>query len=412
MMDAKEWGNCAPMTMTAPDDVPASLRVLNVTYHADIQYGGLVRSVPGLCLATNSIRGVESEILAMAGKDERSFDHAFVQLKGKVLRERGPRGFSDLLAFGTFARVVSRFDLVMVHGIWAPNSIAVSLASRLARRPYIANVHGSLSKWALGSKTIRKRLYWWAAESRTINRAACVRALTTTEAEDYRRAGVNRPICVIPNGVDIDLDADPSLFFSQYPELQGHRIVVFLGRLVLNKGVDLLCEAWKAVYARHKDARLVIAGPNANGTEAQLRRRVAELGISGSVHFPGPVYGASKASLLQAAELFVLPSRSEGFSMAILEAMAAGLAIIITRECNFNDVAQTGGGAIIERTASALSEALDRMLAQSTAAVRHLGQKNRERARAVYSWQIVARQAIEMYQWVLGGSRPSSFPIL
>lgn len=387
------------------------MKVLYVTYHADVRFGGLVRSVPGLALAASKVPGVSVELVAIVRGEEADFDPAFFEVGGTVLRATGPRGVCDLLVLRTLRREVRRFDLVAVHGIWAPHSCAASVSAALAGRPYVTNVHGSLAKWALGRKRLRKKLYWWAMERRSMNRAACVRALTVAEANDCRRAGVERPICVIPNGINTDSEADPSEFLKKWPHLGQHRMVLFLGRLAENKGPTLLCEAWREVWFRHKEARLIIAGPDADGTERVLRRRVAELGISNSVVFVGPVYGMLKASLLNAAEVFVLPSRSEGFSMAILEAMAAGLAVIATRECNVDDIVMTRGGVLVERTRSDLAEALDSVLSKSTAELRLWGRRNREHAVSAYSWSRIGAQAVDMYRWALGGPRPTSCPV-
>src|SRR5262249_23304811 len=151
--------------------------------------------------------------------------------------------------------------------------------------------------------------------------------------------GLKGPVAVIPNGVTPPgQHISERLFFERYPDLRGRRIVIFLSRVHHKKGLDILCKAWQRVWPLFRDTHLVIAGPDFENTLASIEALMSELGIGDGVTITGMLEGEMKWSALAASRLFVLPSHSEGFSMAILEAMATGLPVLATHPCNFPEI--------------------------------------------------------------------------
>jgi glycosyltransferase involved in cell wall biosynthesis len=264
-----------------------------------------------------------------------------------------------------------------------------------------------LEEWAMRSKWLKKAVYSLFIERRNLSRATCVRALTRTEVDDYRRFGLRNKVAVIPNGVDPPQTSDASRFLGAYPNLAGKRIVLFLSRLIYKKGLDLLCHAWSAISRKFPEAHLVIAGPD-YGSRGPIERLVDELGLRRSVTFPGMLASDLKWSALAAAEAFVLPSRSEGFSMAALEAIAAGVPVILTRQCNFPEVAAVGCGWVIEPDVAQLQGALEECLGAPAAERTRRSESGRLLAARRYSWPVIGAQMGEVYQWLLGGREPQS----
>ena len=204
-----------------------------------------------------------------------------------------------------------------------------------------------LEPWALQNHRWRKELYARLVERKNLKRAFCLRALTETEALQYRSFGFRGRIAVIPNGVDFPVRHNPELLLSRHPELRGKRVVLFLGRLHRKKGLDLLISAWRTVASQSRDAHLLLAGPDSDGTLAEAKSAVTNHGITSSVTFSGALNDDLKISALACASGFVLPSRSEGFSAAVLEALASGLPAVITSHCNFPDVATQRCGWVV-----------------------------------------------------------------
>lgn len=127
------------------------------------------------------------------------------------------------------------------------------------------------------------------------------------------------------------LGTDGEVLGDIFPTIRGKTIFLFLGRLnVKQKGLDFLVDSFSRATVDRNDVILVLAGPDERGGEQEVRDLVAKHGLSQKVLFTGYVTGGLKASLLAAADVFLLPSRSEGASMALVEALYMGLPVIVT----------------------------------------------------------------------------------
>jgi len=180
------------------------------------------------------------------------------------------------------------------------------------------------------------------------------------------------------------------------------RIAVFLGRVHGKKGLLPLLEAWSTIRQTSPEWHLVIAGPDEAGHAAEVASRADQLQLSDSVSLVGPVYGAEKQALLRAASVFVLPSFSEGFSVAVLEAMAAELPVLITPGCNFPEAGAAGAAAIVEPTLEGIRDGLGGLLLMPDYEREEMGRRGHHLVLTKYSWETVAQQMLAVYQWVLG----------
>jgi glycosyltransferase involved in cell wall biosynthesis len=241
--------------------------------------------------------------------------------------------------------------------------------------------------------------------------AACLQALTRAEVDDYRRFRLINPVAVIPNGVDVPIGVTPDVFLETWPALKGKRLIVFLSRLHPKKGLDLLCLSWSRLRRKFPEHHLVLAGPDFDRTRASIEELVNMLDMRDCVTFTGMLTAQMKWSLLAAAEVFVLPSYSEGFSVAILEAMAMALPVIITKPCNFPEVSERGSGVVVAAEPRAFETALAWMLSVSAAERREIGRKGQDLILERYTWKRVGRQLAEVYDWALGGEMPTGVPV-
>lgn len=308
-------------------------------------------------------------------------------------------------------RDVRDYDVIHSHSVWTlPNHYAC-LAGRRAKRPFMFTAHGTLEPWAMQRSGWKKRLVWRWFQRRDLRDAACIQVNSRREAEGVRRQGLSNPLPVIPNGVDLAPFADPheDHLRNRFPELRGRRIALFLSRVHQKKGLDHLIEAWSRLAGAYGDTwRLVIVGPD-DGHEAVARRAVAELGVAESVVFVGPLSGDEKAAALEHADLFALPSFSEGFSMAILEAMAARLPVLITPGCNFDAVAEREAGLIVSPDAHDTQRGLRTLMEMTDTERAEMGRRGRAMIERDYTWDRVAEQLAAVYNWLAGGGqRPSS----
>lgn len=300
---------------------------------------------------------------------------------------------------------------VHIHGIWEPHCVVAARIAASCKRPYMISAHGMLEPWGLRQKRIKKAVYKALVEGRSLQRAACLRALTRDEVGDYRRAGVKSPVAIIPSGVEEPSDVSGDVFRATHPNLAGKRIILFLGRLHYKKGLHLLLRAWARVAPEAGGVQLVIAGPDSGNTLVSLQKLTEELGIQNCVTFAGMLTGERKWSAVAAASLFVLPSYSEGFSIAVLEALARGVPVIVTFPCHIPEVAQHDCGWVIEPEVAPLERALKEFLELSAAEASRMGERGRDLIRTRFHWSVIGKQMAEVYDWLLGGPRPSAVEV-
>ena len=372
---------------------------LNLTAHIDHSFGGLTTSLPEYCAALQGTRKYRTQLAAFCEPGEKAAGAEDVT----IFPFGRKRWYTDSALRQSLAKLIGQADAVHIHGLWQEQTAFGSAFAQRARKPYLVSAHGMLEPWAFQNKGWKKRLYWHLLEKRYLNGASCLRALTSAEAQDYRNMGLRTPIAIIPNGVTAPATIDPALFFERFPELRGKTIVLFLGRLHPKKGLAMLCKSWSGVCAAYSEAHLVIAGPDSAGQQQSLQQLVAGSGIESRVTFAGMLRGGDKWAALRAASFFTLPSYSEGFSISVLEALAAGTPVLLSRQCYFPEVATYRCGFTIEPEPAPLEAALRECLELSPADRAAMGLRARQLADERFTWPIVGAQSAAVLDWLLGG---------
>jgi glycosyltransferase involved in cell wall biosynthesis len=307
-----------------------------------------------------------------------------------------------------FARAIDQrireFDVLHVHAVWNfPTWWSMRAASR-AGVPYMVAPQGSFEPWALGQNRWGKELYGRLTETPLLRRAAWLQALTPAEAAQFRQRGLETPIVTIPNGIDPRrFDRRPAQSLARRIGLEdGAKTLLFLSRLHPKKGLDVLVEAFAAVAAAHPEVILVVAGHDAGiGYAETLRASITRKRLESRCRLLGEVSGEDKVDILLGADVFVLPSRSEGLPVAVVEAMGAGLPVVITPGCNLPEVAEEGAGLIVSLDAASLARGLNEAFADPVRS-RGMGERGRDLVRRRFTWEVIARQLLETYS----GSAP------
>jgi glycosyltransferase involved in cell wall biosynthesis len=169
---------------------------------------------------------------------------------------------------------------------------------------------------------------------------------------------------------------------------------------VEHKGLDLLLRGFARSSALH-DSRLIIAGPDFREGREGCGRLVRELGISGSVSLPGPVFGDRKWELIDACYAFVHTSRWEGLPFAVLEALALGKPVLVTRETNLADlVAERRAGIVVETNPDSISRGIQQLLALSDAEYESMSRRARQLVQGRFTWQLAAEAMANEYRRV------------
>jgi glycosyltransferase involved in cell wall biosynthesis len=285
-------------------------------------------------------------------------------------------------------------DVVHLHELRTVEALLLDRA-----RPLVLSPHGTLP-YATGRGDI-KRL-WDQVVGRTVmSRVTAIAALTAAEADEARHLWQHMgvalpPVTIIPNGVSLDT---AHIGHLRQRRRDDHLTVLFLGRLQERKGVQLLLPAFAEVARYLPQARLVVAGPD-EGMRDMLLALSRTLAVNDRVTFAGMVTAAERDALLARADVFVLPAVGEGLSMAALEAMAAGLPLLLTPGCNLPDVEARGAGLLVERSINALADGLRLMLQDSD--IRHRMGQQAQAWSASFTWSTVAEQMDALYERLIG----------
>jgi glycosyltransferase involved in cell wall biosynthesis len=248
-------------------------------------------------------------------------------------------------------------------------------------------------------------------EYENLRRAACLRVTSMDELKSVRDFGLRNPVALIPNGIDVeDFTRLPSVHEAEglLPLLKDGRVLLFLSRVHPKKGLPVLLKAWQALGAARRDWRLAIAGPDQRGHTDELKQLVDELGLKDSVVFPGALFGEQKLAAYTLSDLFVLPSHSENFGVAVAEALAAGLPVVTTTATPWKNLPERGCGWCVDATVEQMTATLTEALALRKSELVSMGVKGRAWMRRDFAWEQLAAQMLEVCEWTLhGGATPA-----
>jgi glycosyltransferase involved in cell wall biosynthesis len=285
-----------------------------------------------------------------------------------------------------------RPDVVHDNGLWLPHNHGVARLARETGLPRLVSTRGMLEPWAVRHKRWKKSAAWRIYQRRDLERADALHATADAEAESLAALRLGPPVHTIGNGVDLPELAPP----GSRQAGPTNRTAVFLGRIYPVKGLPMLVEAWGQV--RPDGWRLVIAGPDEAGHRREVEAAVAGAGLAGVVDFPGPVAGEAKSKLLREADLFVLPSHSESFGMALAEALAFATPVLTTTAVPWPQLEDRQCGWRAPPTVEGLAEALRIATARDAATLRAMGAAGRELVAAEYGWPRVASAFVALYE--------------
>lgn len=301
-------------------------------------------------------------------------------------------------------------DIVHTNVLWMYPSIACLRWKSRTHGPHMVTLHGMLDSWALRNSRWKKILAGAAFERAHLGKAACIHANSVAEAEAARSYGLRNPICVLPNGIEIPTDTPTKVPTWAEKLTAGQKVLLYLGRLHPKKGIENLMRAWCLVRQRRPDLaqewELVVAGWDQGGYRSRLEALLEEEGVE-HVTFVGPQFGGDKWASLAKADAFVLPSLSEGLPMAPLEAWAVGVPVLMTAECNLPDGFSAGAAIAVRPDPASIAEALTELFSMTDGERKAMGACGLKLVRKRFSWQRVAREMRQVYEWVLGrGSAP------
>ncbi len=348
--------------------------------------------------------GVDSALLTLDTGIDAAMSDSLRGVRLHLMDSLNKRFYIPRLSFKHLSEIVACADVVHLMNHWTVINALVYAACRKLDKPYVVCPAGALP--IFGRSAALKKIYNLIIGKEIIQNAWGHIAIPVDEILQFEPYAVSpEKVTVIPNGIDpSDFLANDTARFREKFNLPDKPLILFLGRLNLIKGPDLLLEAFSLAQTELSDYHLVFAGPD-GGMLAELERLTAEFFLQDRVHFPGYIGGDDKSRAYHAAELLVIPSRQEAMSIVALEAGISGTPVLLTDRCGFDQVAEIGGGMVVKPSAEALKSGLLTLCTDphGSGKLRRMGQALRDYVGAEYTWSSVVEKYIQLYRRILSG---------
>jgi glycosyltransferase involved in cell wall biosynthesis len=382
------------------------MRVLHVvpSYIPAWRYGGTIHAVHGQCRGL-ARRNVDVHVYTTNVDGDRDSDVPLeipVELDGVQVTYFPSRRlrrlyYSPRMADALKGRV-REFDLVHLHSVFLWPTWAAARRAAQEGVPYIIAPEGMLVRELIRRKSrLVKKLWIALIERRSLRRAAGIQTTSPRELEEYRSFGFEsvEPF-LLPHGIDLGELQAPSGKPPAPPEGRRARIV-FLGRVSWEKGLDRLIPS----LVHSPDVELVVAGNDESGYTAAMTGLARSEGVLDRVVFAGPVHGEEKWKLLRSAALVALPSYSENFGMAAMEAMAVGRPVVVTPEVGIADIVrESDSGIVVDGAPGIMGPAIDALL-NDAGQLKSKGNNGRRIIEKRYTWDHIASEMRNKYEEIL-----------
>ena len=390
------------------------MRVIHTISSIGEWSGGPARTVTNLCSA---IAKSGCNVDFVVGHDAERDGNLIAPSTGLVrLHLLDARRVAGVFLYPGFSNEVERLAtetlpsrpsvLIHDHGLWSLANIASAKAARRADVPYVLHPRGMLEPWALQYKKYKKWLPWAAYQKHIICSSAALVATSEQERKSIKRLFPGLPVAVIPNGVALPREIPNRAARSD----SERATLLFMSRVHPKKNLLGLIQAWQEVCRTRSTARWVlqIAGPDELDHTRETKTLVHALGLDSRVEFLGIVGEGEKGSVLEAADLFVLPSFSENFGVVVAEALVYGLPVVATRGTPWGQLVERGCGWWVDPTPNALAQALAEGINLSATERHAMGLRGRDYAKVAFSWDRIGLTTVQLYEWILG--RTASVP--
>lgn len=285
-------------------------------------------------------------------------------------------------------------DVVHCNCCWMPISAFTANWAKQKGYPVVYSPHGMLEPWIICRNYWTKKIpALWLYQRRALKMADCLHATADSERSHLLKLGYNRNVSVIPNCVDV-------VNISMKTSWKRNKELLFLSRIHVKKGINFLIEAIAQLRDELQDYTIRIAGEGEASYVAELKSLAQSLGVADQIVFEGGVYGNRKWQLFRQADLFILPTHSENFGIAVAEALACGTPVITTQGTPWQELTTHSCGWWTEIGTAPLVTAIQQFLNLSIADLESYGHRGRQLIEDEYSANAVADAFVALYQQV------------
>lgn len=302
-------------------------------------------------------------------------------------------------------------QIIHQQGIWLYHSHAsLKYKEKNKHVKTIIAPRGMLDPWLKRNSPIAKKIVGWWYENKNLRSADCFHALCKSEYESIRLWGLKNPVAIIPNGTTI-----PS-WHRNFSRIASKKTVLYLSRIDKKKGLDILLKAINNIERTNKEVLqgwiFLIAGWGDKKYRKMLENYVSINNLGNYVKFRGPAYGNEKVELLKNADVFILPSHSEGLPMAVLEAWAYELPVIMTDYCNLPEGFENNAAFRIDTEIMNMTSQLIDFLKLSDEKRNSMAINGRQLVEDNFSWDVIGAKTKKLYEWLLGMSEKPEYVIV
>jgi glycosyltransferase involved in cell wall biosynthesis len=298
----------------------------------------------------------------------------------------------------------ANYDCVILHGLWQYVTYGSWRGLRGLSTPYFVFAHGMLDPWfkhAFPLKHLKKALYWPWAEYRVLRNAQAV-CFTSEEERLLARQSFRPYHCrerVVNYGTAGPSGAPEALretFLARFPELRDKRLILYLSRIHMKKGCDLLIKAFAQVANQDPRLHLVMAGPDKTDLRPSLEALATQHGVAQRITWTGMLSGNIKWGAFYASEAFALPSHQENFGIAVAEALACGVPVLISNKVNiWREIVEDEAGMAEADDQEGTTQLLQRWLALPQQAQQSMSQHARSCFLRRFEIEQAARSLVE-----------------
>jgi len=371
------------------------MKLLHIIPHIDEEAAGPSYSVPRLCQSL-VVAGNEVELSCLAAKKNIKGVNIVIHSEWPFLKR-----FAVSSSFVKYLRLrADSVDIIHNHSLWSMVNVATGWLAPYKAAKLVTSPRGTLSTWALSQNYIIKKVLW-VIQRRVLRYSDMIHATSMVEYEQIRSMGFNAPVAIIPNGIDLPLE-------FPFKKESDRRTLLFLGRLHPTKCVDRLLHAWKELQYNHPEWDLVIVGKGKSNYIKELTHLKGQLLLE-RVKFTGAVYGAEKSDIYNNANLFVLPSHSENFGIAVAESLAHSCPVVVSKGAPWSQLEEKKCGWWTDHNIQSLSKSLDISMSTPVEQLRIMGINGRHWMAQDYEWKVIAQKMSGSYNWLVKGGKPPSW---